>query len=148
MKTNPRLKTLDDLFAGNVAQQPQPVENISLPENATMLHLLTPDIIRPFHKHPFRLYDGKRLDDLVESITTNGILTPVIIRMSLCKPNFHAEAKSVSISTSAKVRVSDRRGATKRPPPLPKFGFTSVYFFGGSRGGNLCFQGFLASSVT
>lgn len=80
MKTNPRLKTLDDLFAGNVARQPQPAENISLPENATMLHLLPPDIIRPFHKHPFRLYDGKRLDDLVESITTNGILTPVIIR--------------------------------------------------------------------
>lgn len=34
----------------------------------------------PFHDHPFELYTGQRLDDMVESIKNNGILTPVIVR--------------------------------------------------------------------
>lgn len=38
------------------------------------------DTIKDFSDHPFHLYEGKRLDDMVESIKTNGILNPVIIR--------------------------------------------------------------------
>ena len=34
-----------------------------------------------FSDHPFHLYEGKRLDDMVESIKNNGILTPVILRL-------------------------------------------------------------------
>jgi len=30
--------------------------------------------------HPFRLYSGERLDDMVESIATNGVLVPIIVR--------------------------------------------------------------------
>jgi ParB family chromosome partitioning protein len=33
-----------------------------------------------FSDHPFHLYEGKRLDDMVESIKKNGILNPVIVR--------------------------------------------------------------------
>ena len=33
-----------------------------------------------FSRHPFRLYDGERLNDLVESVKVNGILVPVIVR--------------------------------------------------------------------
>jgi len=33
-----------------------------------------------FKSHPFELYDDKRLDDLAESIKTNGVLTPIIVR--------------------------------------------------------------------
>lgn len=36
--------------------------------------------IRPFHDHPFHLYEGERLDDMVESIKEHGILNPVIVR--------------------------------------------------------------------
>lgn len=36
--------------------------------------------IVPFHNHPFRLYEGKRLDDMVESIKEHGILIPVIVQ--------------------------------------------------------------------
>lgn len=36
--------------------------------------------IGPFHNHPFRLYEGKRLDDMVESIKEHGILIPVIVQ--------------------------------------------------------------------
>lgn len=38
------------------------------------------DKIEPFHEHPFKLYQGERLDDMVESVKEHGILTPVIIR--------------------------------------------------------------------
>jgi len=35
--------------------------------------------INPFPNHPFRLYQGERLDDLVESIKEHGIMNPVIV---------------------------------------------------------------------
>ena len=43
----------------------------------TMLDI---DSIKPFHNHPFHLYEGDRLDDMVESIRDHGILNPVIVR--------------------------------------------------------------------
>lgn len=36
--------------------------------------------IRPYHNHLFHLYEGERLDDMVESIRANGVLNPVIVR--------------------------------------------------------------------
>lgn len=36
--------------------------------------------IPPFHAHPFRLYEGERLEDMVQSIREYGVLNPVIVR--------------------------------------------------------------------
>ena len=36
--------------------------------------------IRPYGNHPFQLYTGERLTDMVESIRQNGILMPLIVR--------------------------------------------------------------------
>ena len=36
--------------------------------------------IRPFKNHPFKVIDDDKMQDLVESIRANGILTPVLIR--------------------------------------------------------------------
>ena len=36
--------------------------------------------ILPFHNHPFRLYEGDRLEDMVQSIREYGVLNPVIVR--------------------------------------------------------------------
>lgn len=33
-----------------------------------------------YAKHPFKLYEGKRLADMVESIKENGIIVPIIVR--------------------------------------------------------------------
>lgn len=33
-----------------------------------------------YHKHPFQLYTGERLTDMVESIRQNGILSPIIVQ--------------------------------------------------------------------
>lgn len=38
------------------------------------------DKIKPFYDHPFHLYQGERLDDMVESIREHGVLYPVIVR--------------------------------------------------------------------
>ena len=36
--------------------------------------------IKVFHDHPFHLYEGERLQDMVESIKEHGVLTPVIVQ--------------------------------------------------------------------
>lgn len=36
--------------------------------------------ILPFENHPFKVVDDDKMDDLVESIKKNGVLTPVIVR--------------------------------------------------------------------
>lgn len=37
------------------------------------------DKIKAFHDHPFHLYEGERLDDMMESIKAHGVLNPVIV---------------------------------------------------------------------
>ena len=53
------------------------VEDVSAAENG--IQILPIDSIRPFRNHPFRLYEGERLEDMVESIREHGILNPVIV---------------------------------------------------------------------
>lgn len=55
-----------------------PVEEKAEPVNGIVL--LPVDEIQPFHDHPFRLYEGERLDDMVQSIKDYGVLNPVIVR--------------------------------------------------------------------
>lgn len=43
------------------------------------LQSLPVDKTKLFHDHPFCLYEGERLDDMMESIREHGILAPVIV---------------------------------------------------------------------
>lgn len=78
---NPRIRSLDDLLG--VARE---VENTAATEDKPAqttnngIQMLSPQIIRGFRGHPFRLYEGDRLNDLVESISENGVLVPAIVR--------------------------------------------------------------------
>jgi ParB family chromosome partitioning protein len=38
------------------------------------------DMLLPYENHMFQLYDGDRLNDMVESIKENGVLIPIIVR--------------------------------------------------------------------
>jgi ParB family chromosome partitioning protein len=38
------------------------------------------DKLVPFSNHPFRLYEGDRMADMVESIRDNGVMVPIIVR--------------------------------------------------------------------
>ena len=75
MKANaPKRKIFDavDMLTGEA-----PVQESA--EAAGGIQMLPVEKIKPFHEHPFRLYEGERLDDMVESIREHGVLNPVIV---------------------------------------------------------------------
>lgn len=75
MKANaPKRKVFQD--AVDLLGIPEEV-NVPVSNGQTMISV---EKIVPFHNHPFRLYDGKRLDDMVESIKEHGVLIPVIVQ--------------------------------------------------------------------
>ena len=80
-KINPRIKSIDDLLGLDAAEERpiEPTPSVSLPTKNTII-TLPPQAIRAFRGHPFRLYEGDRLNDLVESISEHGVLNPAIIR--------------------------------------------------------------------
>ena len=80
-KINPRISSLDDLLG--VARE---VENTTVAEDKPAqpgnneIQMLPPEIIRGFRGHPFRPYESDRFNDLVDSVSENGVLIPTIIR--------------------------------------------------------------------
>lgn len=77
----PRLKNLDDLFLLNGGENPLEQQDNTVRHPAQRQHstLAIADLI-PFSKHPFRLYEGERLSDMVESIRQHGVLIPILVR--------------------------------------------------------------------
>jgi ParB family chromosome partitioning protein len=69
-KIKPKLKNIDDLFDGMGAQTP----------HKNTVNSVSMDNLVPFAGHPFRLYEGERLDDMVASVKANGVLVPIIVR--------------------------------------------------------------------
>lgn len=55
-----------------------PVKNTPVPVNGIVS--IPVEEIHSFHDHPFRLYEGERLGDMVQSIREYGVLNPVIVR--------------------------------------------------------------------
>lgn len=49
----------------------------------TTVHDIPLDKLVPFSRHPFKLYEGQKLDDLVESVKANGVMIPIIVRQSV-----------------------------------------------------------------
>lgn len=75
MKANaPKRKIFDavDMLTGEAPAQ-------ETAEAMGGIQMLPVEKIKPFHEHPFRLYEGERLDDMVESIREHGVLSPVIV---------------------------------------------------------------------
>lgn len=79
----PRLKNLDDLFLLNGGINPldedAPQERRAVKRQQSIMAI---DQLTPFRGHPFRLYTGERLDDMMESIKKNGVLVPIIVRQT------------------------------------------------------------------
>ena len=67
-----KLQSLDDLF-GNYKES----DEIQNKEKKSQVKI---ELLVPFEKHPFRLYFGKRFDDMVRSIKEFGIIQPLIVR--------------------------------------------------------------------
>lgn len=51
----------------------------SAPTEENDIQMICVDAIRPFRNHPFRLYEGERLQEMVDSIKEHGVLVPAII---------------------------------------------------------------------
>lgn len=81
--TAKKVKSLDELL-----QAAEPASMLSKSEKNWIL-MIPFDKIRPYKNHPFRLYSDERLDDLVESIKSNGILMPMIVRRIESDENGH-----------------------------------------------------------
>ena len=82
-KAKPRLKNLDDLFQLNDEANPleQSVQiTETQPHHKRAVNQIAIDKLTPFSGHPFHLYEGERLDDMVASVKANGILVPIIVR--------------------------------------------------------------------
>ena len=62
-----------DLLTENISAQTTEVKA----ENG--VEQIAIDSIKAFHNHPFHLYEGERLKDMVESIREHGVLNPVIV---------------------------------------------------------------------
>lgn len=60
--------------------------------------------LRPFAGHPFKVKDDDEMNTLIESIKTQGVLSPLIVR-----PIENTDEYEV---------ISCRRGSTKNLPPL------------------------------
>ncbi len=69
--TKKKLQSLNDLFGDYKA----PEESENSEKRMAKIELLV-----PFEKHPFKLYYGKRFDDMVRSVRDFGILQPLIVR--------------------------------------------------------------------
>lgn len=69
----PKLSSIDELLLLSEKDQP-------LLEQTSGIQTIPINKIRMYKDHPFRLYDGERLADMVSSIESNGILIPVILR--------------------------------------------------------------------
>lgn len=72
--TKPSVINLNDLFG---VDEDKIAENNKQREGTIEINIA--DLI-PFKNHPFKLYEGERLNDMVESIKEHGIITPLILR--------------------------------------------------------------------
>ena len=62
------------------------------------------DLLESYHNHPFNLYTGKRLDDMIESIKENGILNPIIVLKKGIKYEILSGHNRVNAARLAKIK--------------------------------------------
>lgn len=48
--------------------------------NTSSIQEIPIDMLVPYSNHPFTIYSGERLNDMVNSIKNNGILSPILVR--------------------------------------------------------------------
>ena len=86
----------------------KPISNLpGVEDNAVKLVAL--DMLVPFSKHIFTLYQGERLDDMVESIKKSGVMVPIIVRTILDSEKFEI------LSGHNRVYASGMAGLEKIP---------------------------------
>lgn len=73
------------------------------------------DKLVSFDKHPFKLYEGQRFTDMVESVRANGVLLPIVVR-----PCAIEEEKYEILSGHNRVAAAREVGLDKVPVVIRK----------------------------
>lgn len=97
-----KLMSLDDMF-GDVKIEKEISSGITEIEIEKLV---------PFSNHPFKLYEGERLNDMVESIKEFGVIMPIVVRIK--------EDKYEILSGHNRVNASKIAGLEKVPAIVKK----------------------------
>lgn len=68
-----KLVRLEDMFAGPLNE----TENKKMDQGISELDIKS---LVPFKDHPFKLYTGERLENMIDSIRENGVIQPIVVR--------------------------------------------------------------------
>ncbi len=71
---NPNLKSFDDLFKPSEEVEKVQTKTKGEPINLSLSKL------KPFDKHPFKMYDNEKMQSLADSIKEHGIIVPILVR--------------------------------------------------------------------
>lgn len=83
-------------------------ELLGIPQMQDGTELVKVRDIFPFKDHPFKVVDDEKMDELVESIRTNGVLTPVLIRP-------RSEGGYEMVSGHRRLHAAEKAGLEKIP---------------------------------
>ena len=83
--SRPKLRTMDDIYGLTESLSNKDIQNtqeVIIDDNGIKVSFKIIELsnLLPYSKHPFTLYDGERLSDMVESIKSNGVMNPILVR--------------------------------------------------------------------
>lgn len=91
-----KLLSLEDMFGGPIED-----EKLKVLDKEAILELEIESLVS-FKNHPFKLYTGQRLNEMVESIRENGVIQPIVVRnIGNCKYEILAGHNRVNASRLA-----------------------------------------------
>jgi len=77
-------------------------------EGKLVVEELSLDTLVPFEGHPFYTYEGERLEDMVESIKTNGVIVPILTRKKPEGRRKHRPTKRAAATSTGTGKTSRR----------------------------------------
>ena len=90
------LKSYDDLFKTDVGRKTEEIIPMQLSE------------LKPFSEQPFKVIDNEDMEELVDSIKVNGVLSPIVVRP-------HPEGGYEILSGHRRARACEKAGITEVP---------------------------------
>ena len=88
--------TLDDLFKSDEGRKTEEIIPMQLSE------------LKPFSEQPFKVLDNEDMDELVESIKINGVLSPIVVRP-------HPDGGYEILSGHRRARACEKAGIKEVP---------------------------------
>ena len=90
------LKSYDDLFKTDAGRKTEEIIPMQLSK------------LKPFSEQPFKVLDNEDMDELIESVKENGVLSPIVVRP-------HPEGGYEILSGHRRARACERAGITEVP---------------------------------